>query len=403
MGGGVSTWTLLTRNPNRRVGELLKGYTFTLTLRFNEVGTWTLDIPRELCPPGWPAPGSGLIFMRDGRVVASGNWDEESFRWAADPASGESGQGKYTFSGDTDLGRIAYQVVYPSPERAWNDQTKKTHYESTDLCETVLRAVVYAQCMDGTPSVRRVKGLELSDNNGLGTFVAYRERFAPLVETLRSTALVGGGLGFDVVDKLNGTQEFIVWEPVDRTETARFGRELGNVTELEVRRQSPVATVALVAGAEAGRDRFGLEKPDPSADPAWGRRELYVDQSIVRDEDEDGNPVTGPPTANELAQYEKAADDALSSQGELFSVSAVTLDTPELRWGRDYVLGDKVAVLTPFGQLSDIVRQVEVTVSAEGVEDIRSAIGAADLTTDDPLSKQVRDLMSQVSKLQRER
>jgi hypothetical protein len=397
MGGCVSTWTLLTRNPDRSIGGILKGYAFTLTLRLNEVGSWDLDIPRELCPAGWPAPGSGLVFLRDGRVVASGNWDVDAFKWSADPGSTDAGQGRFLLNGDTDLGRIAYRVVYPSPERAWDNQTVKTHYESTDLCEIVLRAVVFAQCMDGTPSARRVPGLTLASGNAAGTSVAFRERFTPLLEALRSTALVGGGLGFDVLDKLNGTQAFTVWAPTDRTETARFGRELGNLTDLEVRHVSPVANVALVSGSEEGLSRHALEQV--GALGAWGRREMFVDQRQVRDAD----APAGDPTPEELAEYEKAADEALASNGEQFSVSATTLDTPELQWGRDYALGDRVSVLTPFGPISDVVKQVVISVSDTGVEDIRSTVGASDLTTEDPLAETVRRLIAQVSKLQRER
>ena len=393
----MSTWTLLARAADRSIVGVLSGYSLALTLRWNEVGSWALNLPRESAPDGWPAPGTGLVMLRGGVVVASGNWDEETFRWSADPGDQDAGQGRYTLAGDTDLARLAYRVVYPDWNSAWTAQSV-SHYVSTGIGESELRELVNRQVGSVALASRQVPGLQLGTAVGVGTTITVRERFTPLLDAMRSAAEAGGGLAFDVRDTLAGTQQFVVWQPTDRTETARFGVELGNVASLEIRRTSPVATTALVAGTEELAARQTFEKSNTAAVTTWGRRELFVDQRQATDSD---NPDPTTPSPEQVAEYEKAADEALADQGEQFAVAAVTIDTPQLQWGRDYNLGDKVSVLTPFGPVADLVRQVDLAVDDTGVEDIRSTIGTNDIASDDPLAATVRRLTSRISQIER--
>ena len=384
----MSTWTLLARAADRSIVGVLSGYSLTLTLRWNEVGSWALNLPRESAPAGWPAPGTGLVMMRDGKVVASGNWDEETFAWSADPGDQNAGQGRYTLAGDTDLARLAYRIVYPDWDSAWTAQSF-SHYINTGTGEGVLRNFVNRQAGSIALTARRVPGLQLGTAVGVGTTITVRERFSLLLDAMRSAATLSGGLAFDVRDTLGGNTQFVVWQPVDRTSTARFGVELGNVASMEIRRTSPVATTALVAGADELTARQTLEKSNAAAVALWGRRELFVDQRQVG-ETEDADE-----------EYEQAADEVLADQGEQFSVAAVTIDTPALQWGRDYQLGDKVSVLTPFGPIDDLVRQVDISVDDTGVEDIRSTIGTNDVASDDPLASTVRRLTARISQIER--
>ena len=376
-------WTLLARDADRRIVGVLPTGSFKLTLRFNEVGSWSLKVPREATPAGWPAPGSGLIFLREGRVVASGQVDEESFSWSAD---GSNGGGSYELTGDTDLGRIAYRVVYPRPDRPWSSQNEDAHFLSEDVASTVLRRIVTHQTgPDALPS-RRVPGLRLRPGEApIGKTLRVKLRFTPLLDALRSVALDGGGLAFDVVDDLGGGLEFRTWQPVDRTDVALFGVEVGNVVSLQVRRASPVATVALVAGQGEGTQRVTVEVSDADAADRWGRRELFVDAR----------------GSDELSELIREGEETLADSGEQTAISAVILDTPTTQWGRDFGLGDRVSVLTPFGQVSDLVREVEIEVDEAGVETTRSVIGTADPMTDDPLAATVEKLTKRISQLER--
>lgn len=386
------TWQLLARMPDRKIGGLLDGASFKLTLRHNEVGSWSVDVPRERTPAGWPAPGVGIIAIRDGAVVASGDLDEQGFTWSSDPGDESAGPGNYTLTGSTDLARLGYRVVYPTPGQPWESQTNAYYAYGPDTGEEVLRVTVNQQAGSLAPSPRRVAGLRLGAPTGAGSTVRISERFTPLLDALRKVALAAGGLAFDVRDALDGGQDFVVWQPLDRTGSARFGVELGNVASLAVQRVAPTGTTALIAAQGEAGARTLVEIPDPSADSAWGRREAFLDQRQV---DAELSP------AEQQAEYEKAAAEAFADAAEASAVSAVILDTPAVKWGRDYGLGDRVSVLTPFGAVVDVVRQVDIAVDEAGVEDITSVIGTTDPTTDDPLAGVVRAMSKRISQLER--
>lgn len=402
----MGTWQVLARMPDRTVGGLLTGWVLKLTLRLNEVGTWELTVPRERCPAGWPSPGCGVIALRDGAVVASGMWDEETFTWSASPGDDAAGPGTYSLTGDTDLGRLAYRLCYPTPGQPWNAQTNAYWVypfdtTSTSHAEDVLRVTVNWQAGSLAVADRRVPGVRLGTAVGVGTQVRISERFTPLLDALRKIALAGGGLAFDMLDDLAGHTDFVVRQPVDRTSTARFGVEMGNVLDLTVRRVAPTATHALIAGGGELENRDLAEFADPAADPAWGRRESFVDQRQVDDTTSTDPDQAAQDEANRQAEYEKAAAEAFASGGEQTGVSATIRDTPTVAWGRDYDVGDQVSVLTPAGAVADLVRQVSITVDAKGNEDITSVIGSADATVGDPLAATVKSALARISQLER--
>lgn len=385
-------WQLLARTPDRQIAGLLSGWSFKLSLRYNEVGSWSLNIPAEGTPAGWPAPGCGLIFIRDGKVWASGNLDDRDFSWSADPDDEAAGPGTYGLTGDTDLGRLAYRTIYPTPGADWEGAQGDYWTYGPDTAEEVMRVTVNWQAGSLARPARRVPGLRLGTPTGAGSQVRISERFTPLLDGLRKVALAGGGLAFDVRDALDGNLDFTVRPTADRTDTARFGRELGNVVSLNVLQAAPNATVALIAAQGEKEQRELVEIADPDADPAWGRRELFIDQRDVSSDQTD---------TDRMAEYDKAAAEAFATDGEQTAVSAVIRDTPVVQLGRDYDLGDRVSVLTPFGPVADLVRQVDVEVDATGVEEITSVIGTTDPTTTDPMAATQRAMDKRISRLER--
>lgn len=388
----LSEWVVLARNSDRSIAGILRSWSLSLTLRFNEVGTWTLNVPREVCPSGWPAAGSGIIVLHNGVVRASGMIDNNDYKRAADPASPDVSPGLWTLTGDTDLGRIAYRVVYPVPGSSWETQTAASHYVlASAIAETQLRTLVNVNAGPGALVARRVPGLVLGTATGAGTSVPVRERFTMLLDTCRAIALSGGGLGFDVINVPGGNYEFHVYQPVDRTLTARFGEDLGNVLRLSVGRLSPEVTVALIAGPGEQASRITDEQIDTTADPAWGRREMFIDQRQASETD---------PVARQ-AEFDKAATEALAAGAEQATISADIIDTATTQWGRDYNLGDKVSVNTPHGVVPDLVREVHVDVSEEGEAVVGSTIGTTQASSASLTVRLARSMQKRISNLER--
>lgn len=390
-------WRVLARMPDRTVGGLLRGASFTLNLRYNEVGSWTIQVPRESTPAGWPSPGAGAIFLRDERVVASGMLDTEPFDYSTEPGDEASGQGMYGLNGDTDLGRIAYRFVYPTPGSPWGSLQGDYYIEAPDRPETRLRVLVSRQAGPAALAVRQEAGLTIAADTGIpGANYSIRERFTELLEAARKIADFGS-LRFDVLDQMNGNMQFQVYPISDKSGDVIFGEEFGNVTSLHVERIAPTASVALVAGGGELDNRSLHEFVNGDHNAAWGRREVFIDQRQVGEDD----PVSGEPTEEQQIEYEKAGLEALEEGQEQTAVSAVVIDTDAVKWGRDYQLGDKVSVRTPFGAVSDVVRGVEISVDENGVEEITSTIGTTDVAIDDPMRRSVENILKRLSEIER--
>jgi hypothetical protein len=67
------------------------------------------------------------------------------------------------------------------------------------------------------------------------------------------------------------------------------------------------------------------------------------------------------------------------------SLSVTLLDSDAARYGKDWQLGDKVSVFVrlpgqdgPVATVTDVVREIAITVDDKGVESIRPAIGTYD-------------------------
>lgn len=392
----MATWQVLARMPDRTVGGVLQGVSFTLSLKFNEVGTWTLSVPREATPEGWPAPGAGCIFQRDGEVVASGMLDNESFDWTSEAGQENSGPGSYAMTGDTDLGRIAYRIVYPSPAVAWGTGQADYYIETPDRPEERLRVLVSKQAGPAAQTARQVAGLTIAADTAIpGDNYSIRERFTPLLDACRKVADFGG-LRFDVVDQLNGNMQFEVHAITDLSGQVVFGIDFGNVTTLHAERVAPTASVALVAGGGELDNRSLHEYANEDSNVAWGRREVFLDQRQVGEDAGEGAP-----TEEQEIEYEKAALEALTEGQEQTGVSTTVLDTEAVQWKRDYNLGDKVTVLTPFGSVPDLVRGVDITVDEKGNEDIVPVVGLTDVTIENPLLSVIRKMLQRVSQLER--
>jgi len=383
-------WTLLARGQDREVLGALRGWSLDLTLRLNEVGSWSLQIPQEMTPEGWPDTVTGLIMLRDGEVVASGQIDERAFNWSADPDDEDGGPGMFTVHGDTDIGRLAYRICYPDPTLAWTAQPNATlndaYYRRGPMIgEELMRRMVNDHAGSLALTARRVPGVRLGTATGVGSSISCNERFTPLLEALRKAASASGGLVFDMRDAMDTFIDFTVRAPANKTGSVRFGRELGNVLSLAVKYAEPVTTAALVA-AEGEKQNRTLREYTRAGE----RREEFVDQRQV-----DGSLTE----AN--AEYEKAGNDALDNGAAQSSIGAVIIDTETVRWGRDYNLGDKVSVLTPYGEVQDLVREVRITVDETGVEEITSVIGSQDLASKDPLAASVRRINDRLSQIER--
>lgn len=387
----MSVQLLVTDRNLNVLGDPLAGWVkLQVDRNHNRPAAGSVDLP------AWPEymallqPGNRLVVIRDGGVWCAGPMEEpQDYAWDTN-----AGPGTVTVRFSDDLARVAGYVTYPEPSKAFTAQdtvTDRARTFTSTNAETIIRSLVNENCGPGALSARRVEHLVLDDVAGVGTSQDLTTRFEPLLDACRKAAATDG-LGFrtrQVGDEIR----FGVYAPADRTSTARFSQGLGNLRSLRFTLGAPTATSELVQG---GGD------PDDVADPPnvrvyvevtsgaaadWYRVEKLVDATGTLDD-----------TGGELTQ---AGTLALGEDNPQASLSTVTVDTEDLKAGRDYQLGDRVTVVLPTGlELVDVVQTIRLEADANEGETVTSVIGNNDKTTTTATTRTVRELARRLGRLE---
>ncbi|MGC5239089.1 siphovirus ReqiPepy6 Gp37-like family protein [Streptomyces albogriseolus] len=368
-------------------GDPLTGWSsLDATVKFNEPAAGSVTLP------AWPEvmaqlqPGNRMVIIRDGSIWCAGPMEQPTdYSW--DVESG-GGVGEVTVTFSDDLATIAGHITWPNPATTWDLQLGDTwRLFDTVNAETIIRTLVDENAGPGALAARRIPNLVLDTVAGAGTTTSLRTRFEPVLDACRLAAASGGGIGFRTRQDGNRIK-FGCYTPADKTATARFSTGLGNLRGVTFTRSAPTSTHALVAGTETEGSsiRTFVEVADTSAAAEWWRVEAYVDGGA---EDDDTGELTAAGTAS-------VADGAAP-----VSLATVTVDTDDLRAGRDYHLGDRVAVALPHGlQVTDIVRAITLHASPGEGEQVASVIGSQDATTDPQVVRLIRTLGRRLGRLE---
>ncbi|MFI7239660.1 siphovirus ReqiPepy6 Gp37-like family protein [Streptomyces cyaneofuscatus] len=368
-------------------GDPIDGWTsLDVTRRFNEPGSGSFDAPAL---PGIMAqlqPGNRVVVIRDGAVWMAGPMEiPTDYAWSVTDAPA----GTVSVSFSDDLAAVAGYITWPTPANAWTAQLANTYRTMTSTnAETIVRALVNENCGPGARAERRIPRLALDTAAGIGTATTLSTRFEPLLDVCRRIALDGGAFGFRT-QQVNNQILFGCYLPRDLTATARFSTGLGNLRSVKFKRSAPTVTHALIAGSEpdigtAGRSY--VQVADAAAVAAWFRVERYVDGSAQTDTD------------GELTQAGKGEIAAGAAPVEL---GTVTVDTPDLKAGRDFDLGDKVTVALPHGvEVADLVRSIQLQATPEAGEYVTTLVGSPDATTDPATVRAIRTLSRRLGRLE---
>lgn len=388
------TIQLLVTDRNLNTLGLLPGWTrVSCDLNFNKPAAGQVALPARPETMQLLQPGRRLVLIRDQAVWCAGPLEvPQEYAWDLDQ---NAGHGVVTARFTDDLARIAGYLTYPEPTKAFTAQdtvTDRMRTFSGQNAEVIIRTLVDENCGPGALAARRVERLVLDAVAGVGSNRSLSTRFEPLLDACRTVAATDG-LGFrtrQVGDEIR----FGVYQPADRTSTARFSVGLGNLRSLRFTMGAPLATSELVQG---GGD------PDESATPPnlrvyvevasgaaadWYRVERLVEQTGTLDD-----------TGGELTQ---AGVLALGDDGPQASLSTVTVDTEDLKAGRDYGLGDRVTVALPTGlEITDIVQTIRLEATPDEGEQVTSVIGESDKGTTSAMVRTVRDLARRLGHLER--
>ncbi|MFE2046885.1 siphovirus ReqiPepy6 Gp37-like family protein, partial [Streptomyces sp. NPDC059477] len=346
----------------------------------------------EITVPAYPdvmqllQPGNRLVVIRDDAIWCAGPLEEpQNYVW---DLGTNAGVGTVTLRFTDDLGRIAGYLTYPEPDETFEDQTTTSNVERvfTDVgSESVIRTLVNENCGPAALAARRIERLVLDTAAGAGTDITFQTRFEPLLDACRTLAAAGTGLGFRT--RQVGSQiRFGVYAPTDRTGTARFSAGLGNLRSVSFTLGAPTATSELVQGgddpaqeATPPNEREFVEVTDSEAVAQWYRVEKLLEKSG---------------TSSGGGALILAGVAALNEDGPQVGLSTVTVDTEDLKAGRDYGLGDRVTVVLPTGlEVADLVQTIRLEATPDDGEVVTTVVGTSDKETTPASARTMRDIL----------
>lgn len=386
--------TLLVTDRNLNVvGDPISGWTnLDITPKFREPASGSFAVPasntlREQLS-GTEADGlRRVVVIRDGSIFCAGPIEVPGAEeWSVDGEN--SGPGTMTVQFTDDFARVAARDTYPNPAVASTAQTSTAQWTSTAAAGDIIRSLVDLNAGPGALAARRIPNLVLGAGAGIGPTIKFSTRFLPLGDELRSAAIQGGGLGFRT-QQVGTNIEFQVYQPVDRSGTVRFSKGLGNLRAYAYEPTLPTATVAIVGGQGVGESRLVVERTNTAAVTRYERMETFVDQRQSED------------TAADTTELNQAGDEALATGAETARLSAVTIDTPDQRFGVHYQLGDRVSIELGSGAVvTDVVRAVHLQMTPEAGEVVTALIGSQDASSDPLWVKFMRDLARRLDRLE---
>lgn len=262
----MAVYRIYVRNSAlERVGELDTYTKAVVQPAFNAPGAWSLALPAmSAITPLLLAPGAGVIFVReDGTTILSGPVANQDRQWDGD-------NDNLIVGGPDDTIVLADRLALPYPPApTW---TIADYDVRTDVAETIMHDFVNDNAGPGAMFERRVTGLTLATNGGLGSTITGRARFQSLLELLQYLALAGGGLGFRVVQVSTGIQ-FQVYNPTDKSASIKLSSALGNLRRFRYVIERSTGNYIYVGGNGEGTTRTIVIGGNGPSQSLWGRIE----------------------------------------------------------------------------------------------------------------------------------
>lgn len=380
-------WLLEPRSPSLRRLEPVAQFgwsSLSMTARWNTSSS--LQVTGDTAAlAALAVPGNGIVVTRDGARVFSGPMVE------AKPA----GDGTTVVTFVSDLQLLWDRICPPTPAAAWNAQGDV--YTMSGPLPTAFSQLVDVNAAAGATAARRIPGLVVGAAVSTGTPPTIKKtlRYDSLGQTLSDLA-VANDYTIDVThDESTGTPRlvFTVRPVVDRSALVSFGTVqaggpgiLGEDWSLDV--TAPTATFAVVGGSGEAEARIIVTAANSPDEATWGRRvETFLDQRQTDDNTE----------------LTTAGTDQLTTSQAAAVFSGVIANTPQLRYGTDWNVGDLVAFQVAGTRIVDVIREVGVSVEVQQgatSEQVAPKIGRTDPQAD-PVRSTLIDSLVRTARIER--
>ncbi|MFE4513761.1 siphovirus ReqiPepy6 Gp37-like family protein [Kitasatospora sp. NPDC056783] len=392
-----------------RVGVIDTWIKLDFIVRFCQQGSFQLLVKAGTDQANLLQKGGGIAIFQEGvpEPLLTGQIEFFQQYWTVEQ---HTGPGSLYIGGKCD-NKIAYSSLsFPEPTAPVAEQYKAraTRQASGSASKALWWELEHAVGASALPD-RRIPGLKMPAPDDLGAQVHDSFRFDGLGATFERWT-EGKDFGYRFLyNPDTKTIDLRVFRPRDRSKEVRFSPELGNLREFIWTLTAPRVTRVIVACQGEGEDRYLYQKVDADAEAEWGVQiEQFLDRrDLPLKTDPAGKPMKAreDTTDEEFANAKKAVEDAadgLLQQGEKNgNFQIYPIDTEQIRFGRDYFVGDLVAVSIDGVEYVDIVREVTISVEDAGKNlTIRPKVG--EQGSGDPLNlyKTVSELREKLRKLE---
>lgn len=363
----ATDWKIYVRDSNlQRIAEIDDYASLECIAKFNDVGSYQLTMDRrQPIVQTLLQPGVGITVVHDDSASVLLSGPIAGIQHTRDDTTNS-----ITLTGVDDNVWIKRRVAHPSPTETLPPYDVAEHHEVSGVCSTVLRTYVNMQLGPGAIPARRVPGLVLGTDPVAGSTVSGKLRWTPLLDELKELALAGGDIGFRIV-QVDETLEFQTYQPVDRTATAMFSEDFGNLAGYEFKTEAPETNYVFCAGQGEGTARTIREGQNTDSVAVWGRLEEFVDRRDVED-------------AEAADQLQQKIDEVLLEKGQKAELKLTPIDTDGLAYGVHYGLGDKVTVVVAGPELfpdfegimiQEVMREAKLKLEPQGLNIITPTIG----------------------------
>ena len=386
----MAQYEIYSKTSSGYRGDLIEKYNnFTATLRFNEVGKWSIKgSGTELCPL---AENGGIIVYRDGLPFISGyvtKIDEEF-----DETFEGSAVINWEASGLDDNGLLTRRIIIPDPVNL--NMTAEAYQTIQNYGGNAILDFIATQAGQQAHADRKISNLDVGDDLNIGSVKTYKARLDNLWEFIIGIA-ENQTLGVRVIwDGVSGNYEAQVYTPEDKSSTIIFSRELGNLKKWKRTREAPKANALWVAGQGELTDRMFSYKQDATSISKWGRYEGFKDQRQISKEQDPNDARTPQQILDEKATA--LLTENLETEG--YELELAPLD--RLVYRTDWELGDIVKVRIGTTDYNALIEEVKIEY-ADMTEKIIPCVGTIDRGTISKTYQTIQSLSDRVTTLEKD-
>ena len=267
------------------------------------------------------------------------------------------------FSGQVDEFAVyaaALNTTQSAAHYAAFTNTHGTYDTRTGVASTVLIGYVNANLITPVNADRDMTVMSAAADPSVGTSVTGNARYDNLLALLQQLASAGGDIGFRVVQTANGVLQFQVYAPSDKTGNAKFSEALLNLFDYSYELMGPNSNSVEVLGGGTNAGRTAVRVQDATSIANWGLVE---------------GPIVDARDTSDTAIMTQRGQAEVNAQSEAINLSITPRDTDSVTYGRDYNLGDIVAITIDGATITNKVRSVEIKLTTADQEIVTPGIG----------------------------